>query len=348
MEKIMSKNCFKFVFVIYFFLFVPSSFAAILHWSPVESTENCVIAGYKVHYSTTGYYTQVVDVGNATSYDVDILGLVPTQTYFFAVNAYSTTNQDGPLSLSVSYNGSNTANTNSFVTRFYEIVLGRTPDQAGLDYWVSELQNGNLSGEDLAHSFINSEEFININTSDDDYVEILYQSFFNRASDIGGYEHWMAQFSMGADRVDVLNGFVRSLEFDDLCNSYGINRLSVSIAEIGVSQFVTRFYEECLNRSPDSSGLAHWTEQLQNKTQTGKTLAMSFIFSVEFESENTTDYEFVTILYQAFLNRAPETEGVNNWMDKLSSGTSRSTVLDGFTGSAEFIKLCKAHGITPY
>jgi len=100
----MGKNCFRLIFIIHTFLFVSSSFAAVLHWSPVESTSECIIAGYKVHYGTaSGQYTQEIDVGNVTAYDLDLLALVPTQTYFFAVNAYSTTNQEGPLSASVSY-----------------------------------------------------------------------------------------------------------------------------------------------------------------------------------------------------------------------------------------------------
>ena len=102
----MVKNYFGFIFVI-LLLSVSPSFAAVLHWSPVESTENCVIAGYKIHYGTiSGDYSQVVNVGDATAYDLDLLGLVPTQTYFFAVNAYSTTNQDGPLSSPVAYRDS--------------------------------------------------------------------------------------------------------------------------------------------------------------------------------------------------------------------------------------------------
>ncbi len=100
----MGKNCFRLIFIIHTFLFVSSSFAAVLHWSPVESTSECIIAGYKVHYGTaSGQYTQEIDVGNVTAYDLDLLALVPTQTYFFAVNAYSTTNQEGPLSAPVSY-----------------------------------------------------------------------------------------------------------------------------------------------------------------------------------------------------------------------------------------------------
>jgi len=99
----MGKNCFRLILILHFFVFISSSFAAVLHWSPVESTGNCIIAGYKVHVSG-GQYTQEIDVGNVTAYDLDLLlDLVPNQTYYLAVNAYSTTNQEGPLSASVPY-----------------------------------------------------------------------------------------------------------------------------------------------------------------------------------------------------------------------------------------------------
>ena len=72
----MNKNCFGLFFVICSFLFVSSSFAAVLHWSPVASTADCVIAGYKVQYGTvSGQYPQVVDAGNVTFYDLDLFFL---------------------------------------------------------------------------------------------------------------------------------------------------------------------------------------------------------------------------------------------------------------------------------
>jgi len=96
-----------FFILLEFFLFISLSSAAVLHWSPVASTDDCTIAGYKVNYGTTsGVYTQVIDVGDVTLYDLDLLALVPTQTYYFAVNAYSTTDQEGPLSSPVTYRDS--------------------------------------------------------------------------------------------------------------------------------------------------------------------------------------------------------------------------------------------------
>jgi len=110
----------------------------------------------------------------------------------------------------------------SFVERFYRLILGREADQEGLKYWVEQLQSGKLSGSDLANGFIHSTEFQNRNLDDTEYVKILYRAFFNREADSGGLEHWLYELSRGASRDYVLNGFLLSLEFDNLCQKFGI------------------------------------------------------------------------------------------------------------------------------
>ena len=109
-----------------------------------------------------------------------------------------------------------------FVTRFYHQCLSREPDQAGLNGWVNALIDGTLFGADVANGFIFSQEFINRNTSNEEYVTILYRAFFDREPDTGGYNGWLNQLSSGINRQSVLNGFIYSQEFENLCNSYGI------------------------------------------------------------------------------------------------------------------------------
>jgi hypothetical protein len=107
----MKRNSFRLIFfitivLVYSLLFVSSSLAVVLRWSPVESTENCVIDGYKVHFGTiSGQYTHVVDVDD-TFCDLELLGLDPTLTYFFAISAVSTMDQEGLLSAPISYTDS--------------------------------------------------------------------------------------------------------------------------------------------------------------------------------------------------------------------------------------------------
>lgn len=110
----------------------------------------------------------------------------------------------------------------AFVTRFYNLCLDRQPDSTGLDNWVSHLQQGTLTGADVAQRFIFSDEFLAKNTTDAQYLEILYAAFFNRPPDMEGYAGWLGQLQSGRGRQFVLTGFINSVEFAQLCLQYGI------------------------------------------------------------------------------------------------------------------------------
>jgi len=112
-----------------------------------------------------------------------------------------------------------------------------------------------------------------------------------------------------------------------------------------VTEFVTRFYQLCLDRSPDEAGLKAWVDQLLAKKTTGAKVAEGFIFSQEFMAKNTSNEDFVTILYRAFFNREPDGGGFSSWLGLLKSGYSRQFVLAGFVNSYEFKKLCTTYGI---
>ncbi|HEY4696101.1 MAG TPA: DUF4214 domain-containing protein [Candidatus Hydromicrobium sp.] len=115
-----------------------------------------------------------------------------------------------------------------------------------------------------------------------------------------------------------------------------------------MQSFVTRFYVQCLGRQPDAGGLNEWVGCLLNGSKTGADVAEGFIFSQEFKEKNLSNEAFVTILYRAFFNREPDASGYSVWLEKLSGGTSRESVLDGFLKSQEFTGLCNSYGIIPY
>ncbi|MBM3699361.1 MAG: DUF4214 domain-containing protein [Actinobacteria bacterium] len=112
--------------------------------------------------------------------------------------------------------------------------------------------------------------------------------------------------------------------------------------------FVTRFYQLCLDRQPDSAGLNTWVGDLLSGRKTGADVAKGFIFSKEFTDKNHDNAAFVTILYRAFFDREPDASGYNTWISRLNSGTSRQSVVDGFVQSQEFVELCAYYAIVPY
>ena len=115
-----------------------------------------------------------------------------------------------------------------------------------------------------------------------------------------------------------------------------------------VEQFVSRFYQVCLERQPDQDGLNKWVDTLLDGTKTGADVAKGFIFSAEFTEKNYNNETFVTILYRAFFDREPDSGGFNSWVSNLNNGTSRQKVVDGFTHSQEFVDLCSKYGILPF
>lgn len=110
----------------------------------------------------------------------------------------------------------------SFVERFYTEVLGRASDASGLASWSTGLENGSKTADDIAQGFFFSQEFINRNLSNSDFIDVAYETLLNRQADSGGKASWLTQLNGGMSRSTMLDGFIYSAEFDSLADSYGI------------------------------------------------------------------------------------------------------------------------------
>ena len=234
-------------------------------------------------------------------------------------------------------------NITSFVKRFYQKVLGREADSSGLNYWVSKLKDKELSGADLARQFVFSDEMKKRDLSDEDYLGVLYQSFFGRdaSSDISGLTYWEKQMSNGMNRLEVLKRFIDSNEFKNIAQQYNIKAFD------DINSFVTRFYSTTLNRNPDLGGLLYWRGKLKKKELSGSDLAKSFIASKEFKSKQLDDTKYLEVMYQSFFGRKAKDDpnGLDYWLNQLQSGSSRDEVLQKFIDSDEFKKICNKYGI---
>lgn len=260
--------------------------------------------------------------------------LVQGRKYYLSVRAYGNNVGDYTLHSSIDLA------IFDFVERFYVKILNRPSDHTGLHTWVNQLAEGTKAAQDIAKGFINSSEFAQRELSNAAYLEVLYQAFFNRSPDTSGYNGWLSQLSSGLSRDKVLDGFLGSLEFKNLAESYGIK---VSLTDI--ENFVSRFYEQCLLRSPDVSGLRDWATQLSNGSKSGADIARGFIFSEEFTGRSLSNAEYLYVLYRAFFARDADMGGFNSWLEQLNGGVDRPSVLEGFLGAAEFSNLANAYGI---
>ena len=231
-----------------------------------------------------------------------------------------------------------------FVERLYQNVLNRNSDPSGLSYWIDRLNNE--SGAVVASGFFNSDELTNMNLSDVQYLEMLYSTLFNRDADQNGILYWIDRMNDGITRERIQNGFYNSTEFSNLADSFGVTAIRDEDQLVGVNDFVTRFYELVLGRTPDSGGLNDWVTQLNSGTRSGTDIANGFFNSAEFNNRDVSDSEFIEILYNAFFNRPADQGGYNDWMSQLQDGATRQNIIDGFSNSQEFINLANEYGIS--
>ena len=238
-----------------------------------------------------------------------------------------------------------------FVERLYTVALERPSDPAGKQDWIDAITVRGETGASCARGFLYSPEFLNKGVTDEEFVAVLYRTFFNREPDQAGFNNWVVALRNGASKEDVIEGFINSTEWANLCLQYGIRSGGTGTPNIEVEpnqqtiDFATRLYTTCLNRSADQDGLMAWARQLANQRDTGTGAARGFFFSSEFTGQNVSNGEYVSRLYRTFMGREPDSDGYNAWVSQLDSGVSREEVFNGFAGSNEFRRICAQYGI---
>lgn len=184
-----------------------------------------------------------------------------------------------------------------FVTRLYNICLDRDPDPSGFNAWVDQLKSGANTGAEVAYGFIFSNEFKSKNPCNTDYIASLYRCFLGREPDSAGMSAWLARIDAGDSRGTIFNGFVGSDEFTKICQSYGINR-----------------------------GNGDWSNS-------------TFVLTGDCQicgAKNKTVSDFVTRLYNVCLDRNPDANGLNSWINTIINGQSGAQTAYGFIFSKEF------------
>ncbi|MEJ7615850.1 MAG: DUF4214 domain-containing protein [Pyrinomonadaceae bacterium] len=112
---------------------------------------------------------------------------------------------------------------------------------------------------------------------------------------------------------------------------------------LATEQYVQDFYQGALGRLPNQEELERWTGVLKQAWWAGQgqllaavqRFGRSLFNSPEYLARNRADHEYVLDLYHAWLEREPEEEGYNRWLNVLPTA-GRTEVLRGFFESVEF------------
>lgn len=238
----------------------------------------------------------------------------------------------------------------AFVTRLYELILNRKPDAEGLRTWAESLMSGEHTGAEVVYGFVMSKEFQLRDFSNEEFVEILYQTCLGRPSDSEGRNTWTNCLEYGLTKEYVLRGFVLSIEFTQICEGYDIIRGDLSVTDVrdlnpDITRYIYRNYREFLGRKPDEHGTLTWVGNLANKIMSPGDVSYGFVFSEEMNNKNLSDEEFVRILYRGLFDREADEKGLNDWVEALENGKTRDKVFWGFAQSTEFYNMVKRFGL---
>jgi hypothetical protein len=93
-----------------------------------------------------------------------------------------------------------------WIDSIYQLLLGRTADSDGEQYWNGQLQDGQTREQvalRIADSAENNTQLINAD----------YQHYLGRPADPDGLTYWLSQFAAGQTNEDVITGFTGSAEY---------------------------------------------------------------------------------------------------------------------------------------
>lgn len=137
----------------------------------------------------------------------------------------------------------------------------------------------------------------------------------------------VVDITAGRDGIDTLTS-VERLKFTDMNLAFDV---------LGAAGKGYRLYKAAFDRTPDYTGLGYWIKELDSGASLPG-VAASFVASPEFMAmygANGSDANFVKLLYNHVLHRDPDQAGYDYWLNDMSHGQSRASVLALFSESPE-------------
>ncbi len=313
---------------------------------------NTTFKGSSREYSNMGFFINLYDSRKQLIHSADKTFTVNLEDDTYLIEISECSPEDFCYPASVHYTVDITPplppveknDVEDFVKRLYTNILGRQADIPGLNYWLDVMQN--QSAVFVALGFFSSQEFLALKLDDKAYVDILYQTLYDRNADTAGRNYWLAELQKGTLKEMVLYGFFQSQEFADLAQRFSVTGFSQSdYALYQRKLFVVRFYQLVLSREAEVAGYNYWVEQLSSGSYSAGDIARSFFFSDEFINHAYSNTGFIDIAYQTILDRTPESAGMNYWLGELAKGMSRLELINRFISSPEFAGLAASYGV---
>ena len=238
-----------------------------------------------------------------------------------------------PGSVSMEQGSASDQQIRAFVTRCYNIILGRGADEVGMNTWFNELKSRRRTAAEIIEQFVYSQEFQNKKYSNPDAVEILYKAMLGRGSDPAGKSDWVGRLAGGQPLTAIINGFCGSKEFTAICDAYGITPGSVQVQSLSHQ---TEIQEEPVVKQTVTKTENNVTKvEIVNPSDTVNEQLGTAVQAIYVNEEKAK--EFIGRCYRCILGREASQTELDGWIGQMLNGTKTADqIARGFLFSGEF------------
>ena len=256
--------------------------------------------------------------------------------------------------LLVTITNGDTQRLTRFVTNLYYGAKQRDPSAQELQDGINQLAAAGAQSQSqlqtvanqIARSLFTSTNYETLPPARTEvqYVTDLYYAYLQRAPDDSGLGFWTGQAA--GSRVNVCNAFEASGEYLALvANLYGTAASDNERTEHFVNDFYLGAYGRFatpseLQQQRDALNVAAAQSQAAVQAQAETFGRSLFVGQVNDGSLSNTQY--VTNLYEGFLQRGPDAGGLSFWSGQASVGQGRQNVLNNFATCPAFRELSGA------
>ncbi|MDZ4781733.1 MAG: Calx-beta domain-containing protein [Planctomycetia bacterium] len=199
--------------------------------------------------------------------------------------------------------------TESLVTQAYEDLLGREPEDAGLQFYADQLEDGRMNEFQMATAMQNSIEYRTRQ------IQAMYQKYLGRGSDTAGLSAHLTYLAAGGTWDGLRTTFLGSNEY--------YRRAGGS-----ANAFLAALYRDVMGRAIDPVGQSEFGRLLRNEDR--DTVAKRLLATDEAQNKKVTD------IYDALLDRSASAGEVDFYADLLSRGMREEQVVSAFVASPEY------------
>jgi hypothetical protein len=188
-----------------------------------------------------------------------------------------------------------------FVTNAYAQFLQRTPDASGLNAWVSSMQAGLYSDEQVETLFLGSQEYSTSHGGTGQaWIIGMYQDLLGRTPSNGEVSNWLSVLAAGTPTTAVALGFTASPERE--------------------ADRVRANYQIYLDRAPSADEVALWVNGFLGGLS-NEDMVAGFVGSPEYyqnvQKGNSNRARWIAQGYRDVFFRAASVGEINLWLQNL-------------------------------